>query len=116
MTGASLLERLGFVLAAALVTCSACAGSICEQAQDNIESCRPALDRARGPNQPRRDPVVTDECSGQNECAARCWASASCDTMVVLTYGNITDPNSPPRFFGADYDEVIACFDACSEE
>ena len=97
--------------------CGGCAGTVCEQAQEKIESCRAALDRARGPNEPRRDPIVSDECSGRNECSARCWASASCDAIVALSYGtNSTDPNSPPRSIGADYYDVIACHKACSEQ
>jgi hypothetical protein len=116
MTGTSRYRSLGLLLLALGAACGACTETVCEQAQSRIESCQPELDRARGTSGVNRQPRVSDDCSGKNECIARCLAPASCDAIASLSYGvNITDPNSPPRSIGADFDQVWACVEACSE-
>ena len=85
-----------------------CGDDICETAVDKLEECDiPDQIAERGFS---RLPVAItrDECSGTNECFAKCVAPASCaELSYTFVYGG-GDPNRPPAT-----GEVDACITAC---
>jgi hypothetical protein len=84
--------------------------SACEAALDRLQACEVGRSEARGSSSL---PLISSEdCSGENECLARCVAKASCAALIYGVKGHSTDPNEPPVPGGL---ELVACLDACAD-
>jgi hypothetical protein len=83
--------------------------TVCERAADKLEECEAGRVEAQGY---MRLPLVisTDDCSGDNECLAKCVAPATCAEIVHGLKGGSTDPNEPPVSSA-----LIGCVYACIE-
>lgn len=70
--------------------------SVCEVAADKLEWCK--FSDAAAEQGFARLPltVARDDCTGLNQCVARCVAPASCGDIRALAFGSSTDPNSKP--------------------
>jgi hypothetical protein len=99
----------GSVLVATSLAAACAEQTVCEKAADKLEACEVGRVEAQGY---MRLPLVisTDDCSGENECLAKCVARASCAEIVHGLKGGSTDPNEPPVS-----NELINCVFACIE-
>jgi hypothetical protein len=105
VTTAMNLGAWSFVLLAV-----ACA-SPCEEAEDKMSSCQDEIRRARG-DQPyfERPLGVSGDCSGDNECRAKCINDASCEDIASVMVGLSRDPNAPASPGAL---KLSRCLDGC---
>jgi hypothetical protein len=86
--------------------------SVCEKAADKMNECK--IGDAVAQQGFARLPLVIrrDDCTGTNECFAKCVESANCaELQAVIVHGlSSTDPNEPPVLSGV---ELEACVMAC---
>jgi len=55
---------------------------------------------------------ISDDCTGQNLCLAKCLDAASCAALVFVAKGGSTDPNEPtPAGSGMAQGCIVACVD-----
>lgn len=80
--------------------------TVCEEAADKLNAC----DVGRSARLPLV--ISRDDCSGENECLAKCVASASCGAIKVGLQGGSTDPNEAPVSGGPAF---LGCIHACME-
>ena len=80
--------------------------TVCEVAADKLNTC----DVGSSAGFPLL--ISTEDCSGENECLARCVAAANCSSIKYGVQGGSTDPNSDPVPGGpAFYGCIYACIE-----
>ena len=104
------VARAGFLLAGLMVACET--ESVCEEAVDKLEECNGGLPEGQPGFNRLPLAISRDDCSGTNECLAKCVAPASCAELKYAVQGGSTDPNSPPVLNGP---KLLACLLACGE-
>jgi hypothetical protein len=86
--------------------------SVCETAADKLQQCK--IGDAVAEQGFARVPLAIsrDDCTGTNECLARCVAPATCGELEFVVVGGSTDPNQPPVEGGP---KLYGCITACVE-
>jgi hypothetical protein len=103
------MRRVGIVLGL-IGLLFGCSGSVCEEAVQKLEECD-IPDQISEQGYSRLPVSITKEdCSGTNECFAKCVAPATCNDLgYAFVYGS-GDPTRPPATR-----EVELCILACVE-
>jgi hypothetical protein len=98
------------VVVGLVVTLLGCGEKICDEAVDKLEACDIPGQIAEQGYARLPVAITREDCSGTNECFAKCVAPATCDELgYTFVYGG-GDPNQPPAT-----GEVQACIMACVE-
>jgi hypothetical protein len=83
--------------------------SVCDEAQDKLDSCKDELGEVvRRQGYQARPVGFSGECDEQQECLAECVTRADCPAIVAAIGTGTGDPDTPPGAF-----ELAACLDRC---